>query len=263
MDGGLLYNTNSLQTFDHDARTGINTNVIQHTSIPESVAELYIIANASDSDVPNNEYPSRRIVLGGTIHGSTQADLDSRIDTFKGYFAQRYKNLDINYSTGVRRYVVMKVNSMGIERQDKALFAKFSVELLCKPFGSDTTATNILSETAYTTATKTITPTIAGSAPFQLPVFTFTLTTITGAGDYFQITNNQNNQEMLIYGLGLANGDILIVDCLEREVTLNGNQVDYNGTFIELEPGAASITITDGFTTRSINMNAEYYKRWL
>jgi len=263
MDGGLLYNTNDLQTFDQVTQVGINTNLINHTDIPESIAELYVVANANDSEVPNNEYPSRRIALGGTIHGSTQADLDNRIDTFKGYFAARYKDLDIIYGSGTRRYVVMKANALGIDRQDKALFATFSVELLCKPFGKDTTATNILSQTAYTSATKTITPTIGGSAPFQLPIFTFTLTTLTGAGDYIQITNNENGQEMLIYGLGFVNGDVLVVDCVERDVTINGDEVDYNGSFLELEPGAANVTITDGFTTRSINMNGEYNKAWL
>ena len=263
MDGGITYNSNNLQTYDVATKTGINTSLIQHTNIPESVGELYIVANASNSEIPNNEYPSRRIILGGSIHGSSQSDLDNRIDAFKGYFSQRYKNLDIIYGSGTRRYVVMKSNATGIERKNKALFATFSVELLCKPFGIDTTATNILSETAYTIATKTITPTIGGSAPYQLPVFTFTLTTITGAGDYIQITNNENGQEMLIYGLGLSNGDVLVVDCVELEVTLNGDQADYNGTFLELEPGSASVTITDGFTTRSINMNGEYNKRWL
>lgn len=263
MNGALSYNSNSLQTFNRSTRVGINTNVIKHTDIPSSVAELYIVANANDSDVPNEEYPSRTIVLGGTIHGSTQADLDDRIDAFKAIFSQRYKNLDITYGSGTRRYVVMKANAVGVERQDKALFATFSIELLCKPFGIDTTATNILSETAYTSATKTITPTIGGSAPYQLPVFTFTLTTITGAGDYIQLTNNLNGQEMLIYGLGLAHGDVLVIDCVEHEVTLNGDLVDFNGAFLELELGANDITITDGFTTRSINMNGEYSKRWL
>jgi phage-related protein len=263
MNGALTYNTNSLQTFNRSTRVGINTNIINHTDIPASVAELYIVANANDSEVPNNEYPNRLIQLAGTIHGSTQADLDDRIDTFKGYFAQRYKNLDITYGSGTRRYVSMKANALGIERQDKALFAKFSVELICKPFGIDTTATNILSQTAYATATKSISPTIGGTAPFQLPIFTFTLTTITGAGDYIQITNNLNSQEILIYGLGFVNGDVLVIDCAERVVTLNGDEVDYNGSFLELEPGASDITISDGFTTRSINMNGEYSKRWL
>lgn len=262
MNGVLTYNTNSLQTFNRSTRVGINTNVIKHTDIPASVADLYVVANANDSDVPESEDVSKAIQLGGTIHGSTQADLDDRIDAFKAIFALRYKNLDITYGSGTRRYTVMKVNAMGVDRQDKALFAKFSVELLCKPYGIDTTPTNILSQTAYTTATKTITPTIGGSAPFQLPVFTFTLTTITGAGDYIQITNNLTGQQMLIYGLGLTSGDVVVVDCVLKEVRVNGTVVDFNGTFLEMALGANDITITDGFTTRSINMNGEYNKRW-
>lgn len=262
MNGGITYNTNSLQTFNRSTRVGINTNVIKHTDIPASVGELYVVANANNSDVPDKEDVSRAIQLGGTIHGSSQADLDDRIDAFKVIFSKRYKYLDIVYGSSTRRYTVMKVNAMGVERQDKALFAKFSVELLSKPYGIDTTATNILSQTAYTTATKTITPTIGGSAPYQLPVFTFTLTTITGAGDYIQITNNLTGEETLIYGLGLVNGDVVVVDSVNHEVRKNGVVVNFSGKFLELETGPADITITDGFTTRSINMNGEYYKRW-
>lgn len=263
MDGGLLYNSNDLQTFNPATATGINTNLIKHTDIPDSVAELYIVANANDSEVPDNEYPTRKIQLGGSIHGSTQADLDSRIDAFKGYFAQRYKDLDINYAGGVRRYVVMKANALGIEREDRALFATFSIELLCKPFGTDVTATNILSETGYTSASKTFTPTIGGSAPFQLPVITISINSLTGAGDFIQLTNNENGQGMLIYGLGLTAGDELVIDSVAKEVYLNGDEVDYNGSFLELEPGSASVTITDGFTTRNIDYDGEYNKLWL
>lgn len=263
MNGDLSYNTNNLQTFDPVTRVGINTNVIQHTDVPESVAELYIIANSNDSDVPNEDYPSRRIVLGGTIHGSSQADLDSRIDTFKSYFSIRKKNLDITYGGSTRRYVVLKANSVGIERMDKALFATFSIELICKPFGTDITATSIMSQTNFTSATYTATPTIAGTAPYQLPVFTITIDALTGAGDYLQVSNDNNGQQILLYGLGLVAGDVVVIDCVNRVVTVNGDEVDYDGTFLELQPGASSITYTDGFTTRQVDIVGEYYKRYL
>lgn len=263
MNGDLSYNTNSLQTFDPVTRVGINTNVIQHTDVPESVAELYIIANSNDSDVPNEDYPSRRIVLGGTIHGSSQADLDSRIDTFKGYFSIRKKNLDITYGGSTRRYVVLKANSVGIERMDKALFATFSIELICKPFGTDITATSIMSQANFTSATYTATPTISGTAPYQLPVFTITIDALTGAGDYLQVSNDNNGQQILLYGLGLVAGDVVVIDCVNRVVTVNGDEVDYDGTFLELQPGASSITYTDGFTTRQVDIVGEYYKRYL
>lgn len=263
MNGELTYNSNDLQTFNPVTRVGINTNVIKHTDVPEAVAELYIIASANDSDVPNEEYPSRRIVLGGTIHGSSQADLDSRIDTFKGYFAVRKKNLDITYGGSSRRYVVLKANAVGIDRMDKALFATFSVELVCKPFGIDITPTSIMSQTNFTSATHTVTPTIGGTAPYQLPVFTITIDALTGAGDYLQVSNDTNNQQILLYGLSLTAGDVIIIDSVNRVVTVNGDEVDYTGTFIELQPGTSSVTYTDGFTTRQVDITAEYYKRYL
>ena len=264
MDGSLTYNSNSLQTYDRTAQTGINTNTIKHTSLPESIAALYIKANANDSVVPDLEYPTKTITLSGTIHGSTQADLDDRIDTFKGYFAQRNKNLDIAYGSGTRRYTVMKVNTMSIERQDKALYASFTVELVCKPFGFDTATTNLwTAKSAFSSATFTETPTVAGSAPLQLPIFTITINSLTGAGDYVLISNDNNNQEILLYGLGLAADDVIVIDCEQRIVTVNDVEVDYFGTFLELEPGANSITYTDGFTTRSVDVSGVYTKRWL
>jgi len=264
MDGGLSYNSNNLQTYDPATKVGINTNSIKHTNIPDSIAELYIKASANDSDVPDQEYPSKTINLGGTVHGSTQADLDDRIDTFKGYFVQRKKNLDIVYGSGTRRYTVLKANSVGVERQDKALFAAFNIELVCKPFGFDTSTTNLwTAKTGFSSATFTETPTVGGNAPYQLPVITITINSLTGDGDYVQISNDNNNQEILILGLGLAAADVIVIDCVERTVTINGNEVDFYGTFLELEPGANSITYTDGFTTRSVDVAAVYTKRWL
>lgn len=264
MDGGLTYNSNSLQTYDRSTKVGINTNKIKHVDMPESVAQLYQIASSSDSVVPDLEYPSKIIKLEGTIHGSSQADLDDRIDTFKGYFAQRNKNLDIVYGSGTRRYTVLKTNAAGIDREDKALFAFFSVELVCKPFGIDTSATSLwATKTGYTSATFTETPTIGGNAPYQLPVFTITINSFTGDGDYVLISNNNNNQEILIYGQSIEAGDVITIDCFNRIVTLNGNEIDYFGTFLQLEPGSASITYTDGFTTRDVDVEGEYTKRWL
>lgn len=264
MNGSLTYNSNNLQTFDPSTKVGINTSAIKHTSIPDSVAELYIKANASDSDVPDQEYPSKTIALAGTVHGSTQSDLDDRIDTFKGYFVPRKKSLDIIYGSGTRRYTVLKVNADGIDRQDKALFATFNLELVCKPFGFDIATTNLwAAKSGFTSATFTETPTVGGNAPYQLPIITITINSLTGTGDYVQISNDNNNQEMMLYGLGLTAADEIVIDCEQRTVTVNGSEVDYYGTFLELEPGANSITYTDGFTTRSVDVEAVYTKRWM
>lgn len=264
MNGELTFNSNDLQTYNRATQVGIITSKIRHTNMPDKVAELFAKADANGSVIPAENYPSKKVGISGSIHGSTQADLDSRIDTFKGYFIGKDKNLDIIYSSSTRRYIATVNGAPAIEREDRALFATFEIEFICtQPFGVDTSSTSLISSLNYTSATLTSTPTIGGNAPFQLPVFTITLDALTGAGDYIQISNDLTNQDIMIYGVGLTAGDVIVIDCFNRTVTINGTEADYYGTFPEFAPGASSITYTDGFTTRQVDIVAAYYKRWL
>lgn len=263
MNGDISFNSNSLQTYNRATKVGIATNKIEHTDVPDKIASLYALADTDGSSIPSINYPSRKISIGGAIAGSTQDDLDSRIDTFKGYFRGKDLNLDIDYNGTTRRYVATP-NTVSVKRQQKANYAEFAIEFICtNPFGLDTSTTSLINSLNYTSASLNSTPTIGGTAPFQLPVFTITLDSLTGAGDYVQISNDNNDQQILLYGLGLANGDVIVIDCVERTVTVNGNEVNYYGTFLELPPGASSITYTDGFTTRQVDIVATYTKRYL
>lgn len=262
MNGDLTYNSNNLQTFNPATNVGILTNSIEHTNIPDKIAVLYARADADGSSIPAINYPSKKVSIAGIIKGSSQPDLDSRIDTFKGYFIGKNKNLDIVYGASTRRYIAT-ANTISVVREQKALYATFAVEFICtNPFGLDTTATSLFSELNYTSAVYTATPTIGGNAPLQMPIVTITIDALTGAGDYVQISNDDNNQQILIYGLGLSAGDVIIIDSSTRTVTLNGVSVDFLGTFLALTPGTSSITYTDGFDTRQVDITAEYYKMY-
>lgn len=264
MNGDLTFNSNDLQTYSPATDTGIITNVIDHTDGPDMLMSLLGLADADGSSIPAINYPSKPIALAGAIKGSSQADLDSRIDTFKGYFVGKNKNLDIAYGSGTRRYIAT-AGVPKVQRKAKSFIALFQVPITCtNPFGLDTSTTNLWTpKTAFSSATFTETPTVGGTAPFQLPIITITINSLTGTGDYVQISNDNNNQEMLLYGLGLAASDVIVIDCEQRKVTVNDVEVDYYGTFLELEPGANSITYTDGFTTRSVDVSAVYTKRWV
>lgn len=262
MNGDAIYNLNNLQTYDPLTRVGINVQKIIHTDAPSTVGDVVPIANASDSNAPTSEQPSKAIILKGTIHGDSQSDLDDRIDAFKAIFARRNKDLDIAYGSGYRRYSVMKINTIGIDRLNTALWGEFTVELLCKPFGIDITSTVLLNQVASTVASRTVAATIGGSAPYQMPRIEITINALSGAGDFVQISNDNNGQEMIIAGQALTAGDVLVIDALTHDVTLNGDDIDYYGTFLELEPGLQTFTILDGFTTRSVDILVEYHKRW-
>jgi hypothetical protein len=264
MNGDLTFNSNDLQTYSPATDTGIITNLIDHTDGPDMLMSLLALADADGSSIPAINYPSKPIAIASVIKGSSQADLDNRIDAYKGYFIGKDKNLDVAYGSGTRRYIAT-AGVPRVQRKPKSYIAVCQVPITCtNPFGLDTSPSALFStHTGSTVATFTETPTVGGNAPFQLPIFTITLTALTGAGDYVQISNDNNNQEILIYGAGLVNGDVLVIDCVQRIVTLNGNEIDYYGTFLELPPGASSITYTDGFTTRTVTVAASYVKRWL
>lgn len=264
MNGELTFNSNDLQTYDPATDVGIVTNLIEHTDGPDMVMQLFGLADANGSSIPAINYPSKPVALAGAIKGSSQADLDSRIDTFKGYFTGKDKNLDVTYGSGTRRYIAT-AGVPKIQRKPRSYVALFQVPITCtNPFGLDTTATALFAtHNNSTVATFTETPTVGGNAPFQLPIFTITIDALTGAGDYVMISNDNNNQEIMIYGQALEAGDVIVIDCVERTVTLNGAIIDYDGTFLELEPGANSITYTDGFTTRTVDVAASYTKMWL
>lgn len=264
MNGDLSFNSNDLQTYDPATDVGIITNVIDHTDAPDVAMTLLGLADADGTSIPTVNRPSKPIALAGAIKGSSQADLDSRIDTFKGYFVGKDKNLDITYGSGTRRYVAT-AGKVLVQRMQNAFIAKFQVPITSTgPYGLDTSTTNLwAAKSNFSSNTFTETPTVGGNAPYQLPIITIHIDTLTGTGDYVQISNDNNNQELLIYGQSLANDDTIIIDCEQRTVTLNGVEIDYYGTFLELAPGANSITYTDGFTTRSVDVSAVYTKRWL
>lgn len=236
---------------------------IDYYSIPTKEVSLFKIANADRSAIPFVEYPSKGIIVTGMLLCGGSTDLDEAIDNFKNYFRAKDANLDIPWSSSTRRYIAT-VNRLDIKRTMSLKHAKFTLEFICtEPFGLETSSTSLLSSLNYTSSSVTYTPTIGGTAPYQLPVITITIDALTGTGDSLIISNDLNGQQMLLYGLGLAATDVIVIDCDARTVTLNGTEVDYLGTFLELEPGASSITITDGFDTRTIDYVGVYYKRYL
>lgn len=268
MNGEVSFNSNDLQTFDPLTQVGIITDVIDHSDAPDAGVDLYPVANANKSAIAGDpEYTGKTISLSGTIVGSDIADLHSRIDAFKAYFNGKDKNLDIGYTSGTRRYIATKApgTNPSVKPVPNRRWATYSVKLVSPdPFAVDTASTNLwAAKNNFTAATFTEAMTVLGSAPYQLPVFTIHIDALTGAGDYLLISNDNNNQEILLYGLGLVAGDTVVIDCAERKVTINGVEVNYYGTFLELEPGANSITYTDGFTTRQVDVTATYVKRWL
>lgn len=253
----ISYNTFNLQT------SWIVTSEIEHESMGTKMAIPYIIAHANGSVVPFSEFSNKMITIQGTVTGSGVSDLDSKLDIFRGYFAQDGKNLDIGYAGGTRRYISL-ATVVDIRRPGGLAYANFTVTFMClSGFGQDTTPTTLISATGFTGASRTDSVTVVGSAPWQLPVATITLTAVSSSGlQTMNFGNNNNGQQISVSRSTWAVNDVVVIDSQLRQVTVNGSVFDYTGGFVELPPGAQSLGYSDSFTSRTLNYNVQQYPRW-
>lgn len=248
---------NSLQT------STIYCKDIDDESMPTKDVKVMALAHANRSKIPFTSHPSKTIKVGGTIYSDTIANLDTALDTFRGYFNGTDQNLDIDYVATIRRYTAT-VNSLAISRPNGLTFADFSLEFVCtNPFGQSTATTTALTATARTLATYADSHTFIGSAPYQLPLATITFTAITGGTTQsVNFGNNSNGQQITITRTWATN-DVLIVDSVNKVVTVNNVITDYSGSFPEFAPGAGSMFYSDGFTTRTFNISVTYNALYL
>lgn len=263
MTGALSFDSNSLQTYDPTTGVGIITNSIDHASLPDKTVNLFALANSNMSAISSINYPSKTINIAGFIKGSSAADLDSRIDAFKGYLLGTDKNLDINYNGSTRRYIAT-ANTVSVTRDGGVLFAAFSVEFVCTlPFGTETSDTTALSATGRTSSSYSDNYTFLGNAPAQLPVFTITINSVTGGTNAFiQVGNSGTSQQIIVTRTWSAD-DVLEVDCYNKTVKVNGTDVDFTGGFPEFAPGAQTMAYADNFTTRNFDIDVTYKKLYL
>lgn len=263
MTGAISFDSNNLQTYTPASVVGIVTNGIEHTNLPAKDAALFGLANTNQSVIPYIGYPSKAITVTGAIVGSTEANLDSRIDSFKAYFLGKDKNLDIEYNGSTRRYVAT-VNTISVTRRQRALFATFQIEFICTlPFGKNTSATTALSASGRTASGYTDAYTFLGSAPFSLPLITITYSAITGGASYVSFGNNGNGQGITVTDQTWVTSDVLEIDCENRTVKKNGVEIDFLGAFPEFPPGSQNFSYSDGFTTRTFAITVTYNQMWL
>lgn len=263
MTGEITYDGNNLQDYDPTTSVGIITNSIEHTDIPNKDITFYQLAHANSSTIPFINYPSKKVTIAGVVKGDDDDDLDERIDTFKGYFNGKDKNLDVEYAGSTRRYIAT-VNALSVKRHQKALYAEYAAEFICtQPFGRDTTPTVALSDTGRTDASYSDMYTFLGNAPYQLPIVTITLTDLTGGTDASIQWGNGNNGQAIFVQRTWEVDDVLIIDCTEGSVKVNGVPVDFSGAFPEFPPGVQVMEYIDTLTTREFDIAVEYEKGYM
>lgn len=253
----ISLNGNSFQT------DNILTDTINDQNIPTVDAKQYPLAHANQSAMPFVSYPGRTMTFSGTLTAGSLADMDDLIDTVKGYSVGNNVTLEIGHHGGTRRYIGT-ITKTDITRPGGLTYGKFLFEVTCNyPWGFDTTATTMLSATGRTANSYSDDVTITSNAPQQLPIATITLTAVSGSGSNVVQWGNGSNGQVITVTSDFSNGDVIIIDCVNKEVTLNGQPIDFSGGFPELTSGDNTLQYYDDLTSRTFSINVVYTRAWL
>jgi hypothetical protein len=258
MSINVTFNSNSLQT------ANIIVSNIDHGSTPDTTLNIFKLAKAPRSTVTSALNQQKTIILSGSIVGSSIADCDAQIDTFKGYLIGTEKNLDIDYNGSSRRYVATK-NKATIDRPNNLAWASFQAEFICsQPYGTDTGVSSLLNVSARTSATYSDTLTVGGNAEWQTPIITITITALTGGTNATVTIGNANNGQACAVTRTWLAGEVLVIDTssINNPVTVNGGAVDFAGALPNFNVGSQVITYHDTFSTRTFNYLVQNYNRW-
>lgn len=250
MPGGISYNGTSLQTIN------ILTQDIDHASHPVKNLTTRELSHSNKSVIPFISHPNKIINVSGEIVDTSIAAVDARLDLFRGIFVGKDLNLDIEYNGSIRRYIATPF-IVNATRPGGLLYGIFAVQFFCTyPFGYDTTPTTLLNRLAQTTSPYQPSITFLGTAPTQTPIITLTYTAMTGnTGIQTVVIGNGATGQAISIARVWVSTDIVIIDTLNKVITVNGVSFPPLGAFPEFKFGAASMYYLDNFTTRTYNFN--------
>jgi len=128
---------------------------IKHESSPERDLSLMELAREDGSVIIAEKFGVKHITLQGVIYGSTQADLETKIDAFKELFSRDAKNLDIGWASGTRRYVATCVKHSFDRDSFHVSICPWTADFIVpEGIGKDTTEVNIIDALDFYNITK-------------------------------------------------------------------------------------------------------------
>lgn len=247
-------------TFDN---VGLNTTPygikgINHEETAPRDINSFGLAKERGSIIVDTNYQAKTIQIEGIITGSSQADLESKVDAFKELMSREMKNLDIDYAGGIRRYKAT-AGQVSINRQYFHLnYAPFTVTFIIPSgVGEDITVTNNQT-TGITQASKSALVTILGTA-YPTPTAKLTFS----ACNAVSVVSFMVAGTKITYTGAIAVNDVLIFDTENKKVTLNGVEKDFTGMFPSFVVGENTWQIDVTSTSHTYKLDIDYYKKFL
>lgn len=236
----------------------VNTNPYR---MPNRDLTIGKIANTDKSVTSAVFFKDKKINIGAVISRDTRELLEASLDQLNLVLQDREKALVFSYGSATRKWTATLSN---ISLSNVAGgYAELDIEFQCSdPMGFDVNSTNLFS-VSRSGASSTDTFTVGGTAQWQQPIITLTLTSVTDGSSKIVTIGNSNTGQAISITRTWASGDVLVIDSQAKTVKVNGAEVAFTGAIPEWNPGAGSIDYSDTFTARIMSLSGIYYKRYM
>ena len=225
---------------------------IKHESAPERILDLFNLIREDGDILVSEKYGKKMIPLQGILVGTSEADLESKMDSFKELFSRLEKNLDISWSSGTRRYVATCSNHDFNRDYFNLLFVPWTAEfLVVSGEGKDTTATKALDEKVIAVTTPaTDSFTMLGSKGAK-PQITLEGAPYPGGVKGIQLENLDNEEKITINMDETWGTDTIKILCDEKQVIwdraiVGETEIDFYGVFPNFRVGTNNFKLTAG-----------------
>ena len=220
------------------------------------------IALESRRKVSKALYVERNITVRVGVDGSTRALAEQGLDLLLRWTRGVNKSLVVSQGETVRKYFCTLSDANVLTGGGS--YIEVDLVFACEDlFGYDTDYTSLFDYTGLTASTRSELVVFGGSAEWQQPFFVIYYSAITGGTSKDVIIGNNATGQQMTINRTWAAGDRLELDTNARTVMVNASDVEFSGPFPEFAPGSQTITYADGFTTRTMNYRAYYYKRYI
>ena len=261
--GNITFNGYDLQTATDTANTILTRNIL-YRHIPDKVINIKQDTIRDGFDVLDVQYSQKMISLNGWLISDSSANLRTLKNTFHNKLRQTEKNLIIN-DGGININYICTLRSLDVpEEHWNITQIPYNAEFLCKPFGKLTSTTTINLNSGVNVTTSPYNETISFTGSYcSKPVITFTLagaliTNMTA----LKLTNNTTSDWIEI-ARDFSISDVLVIDCEDETVEVNGVNVDFTGVFPVFEEGSNILSIIVTATSFSYTCSLVYYPTYL
>lgn len=245
-----------------DSTEILNTTYVPRFMKHETVADRMVTSAQrarEDGEIFVLERYGKKVIhLQGTLIGTSQDDLDSKIDTFTELFSRQQKNLDISWNASTRRYVASCTkHSFDRDHYNTSAVPWTAEFTVLSGEGKDTSTTTPISAASLTLTTPATTSfTMSGSKPAR-PTLTVNIVSGGGGGAFpsgclgIEYLNTDTGEKMQVTSTTVAWGTAPVgvtINCDAKTVTetAGGTTLPFYGVFPTFKIGTNNVQVSAG-----------------